>query len=266
MQLSEILTYAGVALVVALVYNMSHTSGDQSRSTLVIVAMIILVVLAYMLTKDKDNSPGKKATINPRVGAGNGSIIQDDEPVAAHDPSTGLHTADRVGGFQSYDEYGQESYTDMEERQNMQNRMEAIVPNTMRGEGFRDVPTGVTPAAPERKEASRSGFKPFADSDTEYAMPMSKRQTLQASNPDQKAVQGNYLDVSSKDADTHGQVGTNSALLPIMEQYMKVHENDPTRTSIWQSNNGVPSYDLRDPINVKLNDFPRTVSAKLPVV
>jgi hypothetical protein len=87
------------------------------------------------------------------------------------------------------------------------------------------------------------------------------------SHPQQsQVVHGNFLEVSSKDVNCHSHVISTNSLMPVMEQYMKVHEHDPTRSSIWQSNNGVPSYDTRDNLNVEFTDFPTTVSARLPAV
>lgn len=248
MQLSEILTYAGVALIVALVYNMSRTSGAQGqKSTIMIISLILVVALAYMVIRNQESSAVRMKPANLPVTTDNDDILAEG---FAHDQ-------DSV--YEGYPEHDQEeAYTDMASLQNMHSRMDAIVPKTLRGEAYDDMPS--RGARPDKK----AGFAAFTQSDTEYSVPLAKRHQAQSGSA--HTVQGNFLDVTSKEANTHGQVGTNSALLPIMEQYMKVHENDPTRTTIWQSNNGVPSYDIRDPINVQLNDFPRTVSAKLPVV
>lgn len=81
---------------------------------------------------------------------------------------------------------------------------------------------------------------------------------------DDKVMNGNFLEVTAKDVDVHSAV-SNNALIPVMEQYMKIHENDPTRTVTLQSSLGLPFYDTRDPVNVKITEFPSTISAKLPI-
>ena len=252
MQLSEMLTYAGVALVVALVYNMTRNSGAQGhKSTMMIVSLILVVAFAYMAIRHQEASAIKLKADNVSMP------MREDILAEGFTHENAMHHE-----YPEHFDGQEEAYTDLASMQNMQSRMDAIVPKTLRGgEAYDDMPSQVA-------KAEKKTFAPFMQADTEYSMPLAKRQ---ASAPGQAAgsaqqVRGNFLDVTSKEADTHGQVGTNSALLPIMEQYMKVHENDPTRSSIWQSNNGVPSYDIRDPINVQLHDFPRTVSAKLPVV
>lgn len=227
MKLVEILLAAGVAMACVSLYAYRET---QNKKLLFAAIAIIGLMLVYMMVYKKEQS--KSAQLD-------GTDV-DDKAVPM-----------QVEDAHDYDGYDiTEPYTDM---QSMHDTMQPLAVPTKRDqvvqEGF-----------------VASGPQPLSSYSDSYA-PINLGSSAEERRPSgAKVVHGNFLEVDSKDVDCHGHVVSNNSLLPIMEQYMHVHENDPTRSTVWQSNNGIPSYDVREPINVKLNDFPRTVSAKIPVV
>lgn len=240
---SKLLFIIVFLIIIVLLIKMKSCGSQHSKtSTVVLVSCIIgLVLAAFLLLKQSslDLRSSQSTKSEGKVQTENVADV-----ATQNDDSKAIESSK-----EEYTNYGSTT----------ESRPSAQIKAAMYPE------PGIVPD-PSLMAANRNELASFAPASLVQS-PIAESETGKALNTGleaKKVVKGNFLDVTSKEVDAHNAV-TNNALFPVMEQYMKIHENDPTRNVTMQSSHGLAFYDTRDPVNVTISEFPSTISAKLPI-